>query len=146
MQYFGDMQQRILEYRDFLDKNNMVIDKTNMMFLQMILDILTYLATADATKLDEQCEYNILTMRKEFEEVLDAKAIDEKGQTVLLTFFFRIANEMKVRYNTIDSAELLKLFEAMTSKDFKYPNYIGQQKEFALEKMPTNIKRMAILG
>lgn len=146
MQYFGDVQQKILEYRDFLDKNNMVIDKTNMMFLEMILDILTYLATTDASKLDEQCEYNILTMRKEFEEVLDAKAIDEKGQTVLLTFFFRIANEMKVRYNTIDSAELLKLFEAMTSRDFKYPNYIGQQKEFALEKMPTNIKRMAILG
>jgi hypothetical protein len=33
----------------------------------------------------------------------------------------------------------------MTSKDFKYPSYIKSQKEFALENMPENIKRMLYL-
>ncbi|MFA5233605.1 MAG: hypothetical protein WC390_04320 [Sulfurimonas sp.] len=143
--YFKDIQPDILAYREKLDKNNVTIDKTNLMFLNLILDILNYLGTEDADKLDEKCEYNIMTMKKEFESVIYGNAVDEKAQSILLTFFLRIAKEMKVKYTTIENEHLNRLFALMTSKDFKYPSYIKSQKEFALESMPENIKRMLYL-
>lgn len=143
--YFKDIQPDILAYREKLDKNNVTIDKTNLMFLNLILDILNYLGTEDADKLDELCEYNIMTMRKEFEGVIYGNAVDEKAQSILLTFFLRIAKEMKVKYTTIENEHFNRLFALMTSKDFKYPSYIKDQKNFALESMPENIKRMLYL-
>jgi len=140
--YFKDIQPDILAYREKLDKKNVTIDKTNLMFLNLILDILNYLGTEDAGKLDELCEYNIMTMKSEFESVIYGDAVDEKAQLVLLTFFLRIAKEMDVKYKIIENEHLKRLYETMTSKDFKYPSYIGSQKEFALDKMPSNIKRM----
>lgn len=143
--YFKDIQPDILAYREKLDKNNVTIDKTNLMFLNLILDILNYLGTEDANKLDELCEYNILTMREEFNSVICGNAVDEKAQSILLTFFLRIANEMKIKYQKIENENLCKLYDLMTSKDFKYPSYIKSQKNFALENMPDNIKRMLYL-
>lgn len=143
--YFKDIQPDIVAYREKLDKNNITIDKTNLMFLNLILDILNYLGTEDAEKLDEKCEYNIMTMKKEFEGVIYSNAVDEKAQSILLTFFLRIAKEMKVKYTTIENEHFNRLFAIMTSKDFKYPSYIKSQKSFALESMPENIKRMLYL-
>jgi hypothetical protein len=140
--YFKDIQPDIVAYREKLDKNNVTIDKTNLMFLNLILDILNYLGTEDADKLDEKCEYNIMTMKSEFEGVIYGNAVDEKAQSVLLTFFLRIAKEMEIKYKNIENEHLKKLYEIMTSKDFKYPSYIKSQKNFALENMPDNIKRM----
>lgn len=140
--YFKEIQPDILIYKDKLDKNNIIIDKTNLMFLKLLLNILEFLATEDADKLDEQCEYNILTMRKEFENIIYNNAVNEKAQSVLLTFFLRIAKEMEVKYQTIENEYLQKLYTIMTSKGYKYPDYIGSQKNFALDKMPSNIERM----
>jgi hypothetical protein len=140
--YFKNIQPDILAYRENLDKNNVTIDKTNLMFLNLILDILNYLGTEDALRLDELCEYNIMTMKSEFEGVIYGNAVDEKAQSVLLTFFLRIAKEMEIKYKKIENEQLKKLYEIMTSKDFKYPSYIKSQKNFALENMPDNIKRM----
>ncbi len=143
--FFKNIQPDILAYREKLDKNNVTIDKTNLMFLNLILDILNYLGTEDASKLDEMCEYNIMTMKSEFKEIIFGDAVNEKAQAVLLTFFLRVAKEMSVKYKTIENEHLAKLFNIMTSKDFKYPSYIKSQKEFALENMPDNIKRMLYL-
>jgi len=143
--YFKQIQPDILAYKEKLDKNNVTIDKTNLMFLNLILDILNFLGTEDADKLDEQCEYNILTMRKEFEGVIHSDAVNEKTQAILLTFFLRIAKEMEIKYKKIENEKLEKLYTLMTSKDFKYPSYIKDQKNFALESMPENIKRMEYL-
>lgn len=140
--YFKDAQSDILAYREKLQKHNMVIDKTNLLFLNLILDILEYLGTEDGDKLDELCEYNVLTMRGEFDEVIKGDAINEKAQAVLLTFFLRIAKEMEIKYKVIENEHLKKLFSLVTSKDYKYPSYIKSQKNFALENMPDNIKRM----
>ncbi len=143
--YFKSRQADIAAYADKLSKNNMAIDKTNQMFIELSVKILKYLASEDPDKLDMQCEYNVLTMGKEFENVIRGDSVGEKVQTVLLTFFLRIAKEMEVKYNKIDNEYLQELFDIMTSKKYKYPNYIGSQKEFALEKMPSNIKRMEYL-
>lgn len=140
--YFKDAQSNILAYREKLQQNNMVIDKTNLLFLNLILDILEYLGTEDGDKLDELCEYNVLTMRGEFDEVIKGDAVNEKAQAVLLTFFLRIAKEMEIKYKNIQNEQLKKLYSLVTSKDFKYPSYIKSQKNFALESMPDNIKRM----
>ncbi|PHS59197.1 MAG: hypothetical protein COB17_01355 [Sulfurimonas sp.] len=140
--YFKDIQADILVYKEKLDKNNMIIDKTNLMFLNLILNILDYLGTYEADILDELCEYNILTMHQQFEDVIYSDAINEKAQSVLLTFFLRIAKEIDVKYKKIENEDLKNLYTIMTSKDFKYPDYIGSQKNFALEKMPANITRM----
>jgi hypothetical protein len=93
-------------------------------------------------KLDELCEYNVLTMRQEFEGVIRNDAVNEKAQAVLLTFFLRIAKEMEIKYKHIENEDLQKLVTLLTSKDFKLPSYIKSQKSFALESMPENIKRM----
>ncbi|OHE03836.1 hypothetical protein, partial [Sulfurimonas sp. RIFOXYB12_FULL_35_9] len=143
--YFKKIQPDILIYREKLDKNSVTIDKTNLMFLNLILNILDYLAKEDADKLDSQCEYNVLTMHKEFEGIIYGNAVNEKAQAILLTFFLRIAKEMDVKYQKIENKDLSKLYEIMTSKDFRYPSYIKDQKNFALENMPDNIKRMEYL-
>jgi len=140
--YFKNKQSEIIIYKEFLDKNNVVIDKTNKVFLDLILNILNYLGTENPEKLDDLCEYNIMTMHEQFEEVIYGNVVNEKVQAVLLTFFLRIAKEMDIKYQVIKNEDLSKLYSMMTSKDFKYPSYIGTQKNFALEKMPQNIKRM----
>ncbi|MCK4737839.1 MAG: hypothetical protein KAT10_04695 [Sulfurimonas sp.] len=140
--YFKELQPNIAIYADKLCKNNVAIDKTNLMFLELLVKILDYLATEDADKLDEQCEYNILTMGKEFEAVIHSDAINEKAQAVLITFFLRIAKEMEVRYKIIENEYFNNLYYLMTSKGYKYPSYISSQKNFALDKMPENIARM----
>jgi hypothetical protein len=140
--YFKNIQKDILFYKNHLEKNNMTIDKTNKLFLDLILDILEYLATENPQKLDELCEYNIMTMKKEFESVIHGSSVSEKVQAILLTFFMRIAKEMDIKYKNIENESLSKLYSLMTSKDFKYPSYIKSQKNFALENMPDNIKRM----
>ena len=140
--YFHDVQPEILAYKERLEKNNMVIDKTNLLFLNLILSILNYLGSENPEKLDELCEYNVLTMRKEFEGVIRNEAVNEKAQAVLLTFFLRIAKEMEIKYKQIENEDLQELFTLLTSKDFKLPSYIKDQKSFALESMPDNIKRM----
>jgi len=140
--YFESRQAEILIYKEKLKKHNVIIDKTNMMFLDFTLDILDYLATEDPAHLDELCEYNIMTMHKEFEAIIYSDTINEKAQAILLMFFLRIAKEMDVKYDKIESEDLKSLYAIMTSKDFKYPTYIGSQKKFMLDKMPENIKRM----
>ena len=143
--YFQNIQKDILSYKEHLEKNNMIIDKTNGIFLNLILDILEYLGTENPQKLDELCEYNIMTMKKEFESVIHSSSVSEKAQAILLTFFMRIAKEMDLKYKNIENESISKLYALMTSKDFKYPNYIKSQKNFALESMPDNIKRMLYL-
>lgn len=143
--YFKQIQPDIAKYREKLARENVIIDKTNMLFLNLILNILDFLATEDATKLDTQCEYNILTMKKEFESVIYGDLVNEKTQLILLTFFLRIAKEMDVKYQKIENKYLQELYTTMTSKGYKYPDYIGNQKSFALDKMPSNIKRMELL-
>lgn len=141
-EYFGEKQKDIVAYKDYLDKHNIVIDKTNKMFLNLILDILNYLGTQEAHKLDEECEYNVMTMKKEFEDVIYSTSVNEKAQATLLIFFLRIAKEMEVKYSKIENDSLARLYSLITSKDFKLPSYIKDQREFALENMPDNIKRM----
>ncbi len=143
--YFKNIQQDILSYKEYLEKNNMTIDKTNKMFLDLILDILEYFGTEYPDKLDEMCEYNVLTMRKEFENIIYKTSVSEKVEAVLLTFFLRIAKEMDVKYQKIENESLAKLYSLMTSKDFKLPSYIKSQKVFALDAMPENIRRMLSL-
>lgn len=143
--YFENIQKDILIYRDYLHEHNVVIDKTNKIFLELILDILGYLGSEDPSRLDEVCEYNILTMKKEFESVIYSDLVDEKRQAILLIFFLRIAKEMEVKYKTIENEHFNKLYTLLTSKEYKYPSYIKDQKEFALENMPDNIKRMEYL-
>lgn len=140
--YFHDVQPQILLYRERLEKNNMVIDKTNLLFLNLILNILNYLGHENPEKLDELCEYNVLTMRQEFEGIIRNEAVNEKAQSILLTFFLRIAKEMEIKYKQIENEDLQELFTLLTSKEFKLPSYIKSQKSFALENMPDNIKRM----
>ena len=143
--YFENKQKDIIKYRDYLRDNNVVIDKTNKIFLDLILDILGYLGSEDPNKLDALCEYNILTMKKEFESVIYGTLVDEKRQAILLIFFLRIAKEMEVKYKTIENEHFKKLYTLLTSKEYKYPSYIKDQKEFALDNMPDNIKRMQYL-
>ncbi|MDK9693645.1 MAG: hypothetical protein OEL19_05295 [Sulfurimonas sp.] len=140
--YFHEIQPEILAYRERLEKNNMVIDKTNLLFLNLILNILNYLGSENPEKLDELCEYNVLTMRQEFEGVIRNDAVNEKAQAILLTFFLRIAKEMEIKYKQIENEDLQKLVTLLTSKEFKLPSYIKSQKSFALDSMPENIKRM----
>lgn len=143
--YFKNIQKDILSFRDYLEEHNMTIDKTNKMFLDLILDILEYFGTEDPDKLDELCEYNILTMRKEFENVIYKTSVSEKVEAVLLTFFLRIAKEMDVKYQTIENESLSRLYSLISSKDYKLPSYIKSQKVFALDAMPENIRRMLSL-
>lgn len=140
--YFKNKQEEILAYKEYLDKHNVVIDKTNKMFLDLILNILNYLGTENPDTLDELVEYNIRTMHQEFEAVIEDNDITEKAQGILLTFFLRMSKEIDTKYSKIENEYLAELYRLMTSKNFKYPSYISFQKNFALEKMPQNIERM----
>lgn len=142
MRFFADIQQDILTYRDYLDKHNMVIDKTNKMFMDLILNILTHLATADPDTLDETYEYNVLTMNEEFKNLIHSHITDERAEAILLVFFLRLAKEELIKYKKINNEYLHKLHELMTSKDYRYPEYIDHQKIFAMDCMPENIHRM----
>jgi hypothetical protein len=139
--YFKAKQEDILAYKENLDRNNVIIDKTNQIFLNLSLNILHYLGSEDADKLDNLFEYNILTMHKEFENVIYNDTVNAKAQSILLTFFLRIAKEVKVKTGEIQNKDLESLYKIMTSKKFKYHNYIDSQMYFTLEKMPENIKR-----
>ncbi|HEY9203909.1 MAG TPA: hypothetical protein VIM82_06210 [Sulfurimonas sp.] len=143
--YFINIQKDILSFKEYLEEHNMTIDKTNKMFLDLILDILEYFGTEDPDKLDELCEYNILTMRKEFENIIYKTSVSEKVEAILLTFFLRIAKEMEIKYQKIENESLAKLYSLINSKDFKLPSYIKSQKVFALDAMPENIRRMLSL-
>lgn len=140
--YFSNIQSNILKYKNHLELNNVVIDKTNKEFLTLLLNILDYFATYDAKILDEQCEYNIMTMRDEFESVIYSDAVDEKAQATLLIFFLRIAIEIQTKYKKIENIYLQELHEKMLSKKYRYPSYINDQKIFALDNLPENVIRM----
>ena len=139
--FFAPLQEDILKLKEKLSQTNLAFDKTNQMFLQLNLNLLEYFASEDPQKLDIWCEYNIKTMHEQFENIVKNQLTDEKSQGVLLMFFFRIAKEIQVKYSKIENRYLEQLYTIMTSKGYKYPSYIDFQKNFALEKMPENIKR-----
>ncbi len=140
--FFKPLQKNILAFRDKLDAESIVFDQTNKMFLDLDLNILEYLGTEDSDKLDEWCEYNIRTMRQEFTEVINNQIINDKAQSTLLMFFLRIAKEMEVKYGSIENEHLRELYRIITSKEYRYPDYIKAQKNFALEIMPDKIEWM----
>ncbi len=140
--FFSEVQKDILNYRDYLDKHNMVIDKTNKMFMDLILQILDYLATADATVLDEKFEYNIMTMKSDFLSMIHSNVADERTEAHFLVFFLRLAKEELYKYKSIENPSLKKLHDLMSSKDYKYPKHVDHQKIFALDRMCENIDRM----
>ncbi len=139
--FFKPFQADILNYKNELDKHNNVFDKTNQMFLDLNLTILDFLGSEDADKLDEWFDYNIVTMGNEFIKIIKDQNTSEKAEGIQLMFFLRLAEEMQVKYGTIENKDLEKLHEIMTSKDFKYPRYINEQKDFALDYMIEIIKR-----
>ncbi len=143
--FFKPLQADILSYKDKLEKNNIVCDKTNRMFLDLNLNILDFLGSEDAQKLDAWGEYNILTMGDEFTEVIASGKTNEKAQAVLLMFFLRFAQEMKIKYGAIENASLQKLHAIMTAKGYKYPDYIKAQRDFALERLSILIRRREAL-
>ena len=142
--YFKEMQSTILEYREKFDTNYITIDKTNQMFHDLSLNILEYFGTEDADLLDTLCEYNILTMHEQFDEVVKNNVTNEKAQGTLMMFFLRSAEEIKVRAGKIENESLNKLHIIMTAKGYKYPAYISAQKRFALERLPDLIARMEL--
>ncbi len=143
--YFKEMQATILEYREKFDTNYITIDKTNQMFRDLSSNILEYLGTEDADFLDTMCEYNIMTMHEQFEEVVKGNVTNEKAQGTLMMFFLRLAEEINIRAGEIENESLNKLHTIMTAKGYKYPDYISSQKTFALERLPDLIARMEML-
>lgn len=142
LNFFEPIQEDILTFKEKFEKEFIVFDKTNQMFLDINLNLLEYVATEDPTKLETLCEYSIRTMGKEFKKVIEGNIKGEKAQAVLLMFFLRIANEKKVRKESIENPDLNRLYEIMTSPGYKYPEYIRSQKNFALEILPEKVKRM----
>ncbi len=145
MSFFKPLQAEIAQYQRRLAQHNLVCDKTNKMFLELNLNILGYMAQEDALKLDMWGEYNIVTMGDEFIEVIRSGKTDEKAQAVLLMFFLRFAEEMKIKYGTIHNSSLQKLHAVMTAKGYKYPEYISAQRRFALERLSVLIRRREAL-
>ncbi len=143
--FFKPLQAKILIYKEALDKNNVVFDKTNQMFLDLNLNILNFLATENAEKLDKCFDYNTSTMGDEFIGIIDACITSEKAQGTLLMFFLRLAKELEVKYEKIDNEYFQALHDIMTSKGYKYPDYISSQKYFALDRMVEIIKRREAL-
>ena len=143
--FFKPLQENILLFRDKLDEQYIVFDKTNRMFLDLDLNILYFLGNEDGDKLDQWCEYNIRTMGDKFEEIVNGQVVNEKIQRTLLMFFLRIAKEMEVKYGTIENEHLRELYRIMMSKDYNYPSYISSQKNFALEIMPDKVEWMEYL-
>ncbi len=143
--FFKPLQAEIAHYQKKLTQHNLVCDKTNQMFLELNLNILSYMAQEDASKLDVWGEYNIVTMGKEFVEVIRSGKTDEKAQAVLLVFFLRFAEEMNIKYGSCENASLHKLHAIMTAKGYKYPEYIKSQRNFALERLSVLIRRREAL-
>lgn len=143
--FFTPIQNDILCYKDKLERNNLVIDKTNQMFIELVLNILDYIGNENPDLLDERCDYNISTMGDEFLDVLNSKSTNEKAQGTLMMFFSRIAKEMEVKYGKIYNEDLEKLLNIMSQKGYKYPLYINVQKNFTLDRMIEIIKRREAL-
>ena len=139
--FFTPIQNDLLNYKEKLEHNNLVIDKTNQMFIELVLNILDYLAKENPDLLDERCDYNISTMGDEFLDVINTQSTTEKAQGTLMMFFSRIAKEMEVKYNEIYNEDLAKLLNIMSQKGYKYPLYINVQKNFTLDRMVEIIKR-----
>jgi len=136
--FFKPLQSNILAFKEKLDKQCIVFDKTNKMFLDLDL------GHEDGDKLDRWCEYNIQTMGTEFEKAINGQIINDKNQRTLLIFFLRIAKEMEVKYGKIENKYLRKLYSVMTSKGYEYPIHISSQ-NFALEIMPDKVEWMEYL-
>jgi len=145
LSFFQPLQTNILLFRARLKKENVVFDRTNQMFLDLNLNLLEYVGSESPEKLDIICEYSIRTMGAEFTKVIEGESIGEKAQAVLLMFFLRMANEKKVRNESIQNPHLKELYKIMTSPGYKYPEYIQAQKNFANERLPANVKRMEFL-
>ena len=139
--FFEPIQSEIRTYKKVLQNNNLVIDKTNQMFLELILNILEYLANENPQTLDNRCEYNISTMGDEFLNVIKTQATTEQAQGTLMMFFSRIAKEMEVKYDKVYNEDLEKLLAIVSEKGYKYPLYINVQKNFTLDRMVEIIQR-----
>jgi hypothetical protein len=141
-EYFEEIQEDILHYKERFNIGYITIDKTNEMFRNLSLDILDYLGRGDAEFFDRAFEYNIQTMHEQFEDVISRGVTNEKAQGTLMMFFLRCAEEMFIRDGKIENQSLNKLHSIMTSKGYRYPDYISTQKRFALDKLPDIIARM----
>ncbi len=140
--YFKEMQTTILEYREKFDENYITIDKTNQMFHDLSSNILEYFGTEDAELLDTICEHTALTMNEQFEKVVKGNKTDEKAQGILMVFFLRSAQEIKIKVGEIENESLHKLYTIMTAKGYKYPDYISSQKRYALDRLPEVLERI----
>lgn len=140
--YFKEMQTTILEYRKKFDENYITIDKTNQMFHDLSSNILEYFGTEDAERLDTICEHTALTMNEQFEKVVKGNKTDEKAQGVLMVFFLRSAQEIKIKVGEIENESLHKLYTIMTAKGYKYPDYISSQKRYAIDRLPEVLERI----
>lgn len=140
--YFEEIQEDILHYKERFDVGHVTFDKTNQMFHDLTSDILKYLGTEDPDTLDRICEYNIMTMHEQFEDVISRGVTNEQTQGTLMMFFLRIAKEIEIREGKIKNESLQKLYSIMTAQGYRYPDYIKVQKTFALERLPDIIARM----
>jgi len=143
--YFEEIQDDILHYKQRFEVGYIAFDKINQMFYELTLDILDYLATENPEILNRICEYNIMTMHEQFEDVISRGVTNEKAQGTLMMFFLRCAKEIEIREGKIENESLKKLYEIMTAKGYKYPDYISTQKRFALDRLPDIIARMEML-
>ena len=140
--YFKEMQTRVLEYREKFDTNYITIDKTNQMFHDLSSNILEYFGTEDPEHLDTVCEHTAQTMHKQFEKVVKGSEVNENAQGILMVFFLRAAQEIKIKVGEIENESLLKLYTVMTAKGYKYPDYISSQKRYAIERLPEVLERI----
>ena len=140
--YFKELQTTILEYREKFDTNYITIDKTNQMFHDLSSNILEYFGTEDADLLDSICEHTALTMNEQFENVVNGNKTDEKAQGILMVFFLRSAQEIKIKAGEIENESLHKLYTIMTAKGYKYPDYISSQKRYAVDRLPEVLERI----
>lgn len=143
--FFEPLQESILHFRVKLENENIVIDKTNQMFLDLNLNLLEFVGTHNPQELDTLFEYSARTMGNEFTKVIQMQSIGEKAQAVLLMFFLRLANENKVRPTPIQNPHLDALYEIMNKGGYKYPPYIQSQRDFANEQVGEKVKRMEFL-
>ena len=140
--YFKAMQATILEYREKFDTNYITIDKTNQMFHDLSSNILEYFGTEDADTLDIICEHTALTMNEQLEKVVKGNETNEKAQGILMVFFLRAAQEIKIKAGEIENESLHKLYTIMTAKGYKYPDYISSQKRYAVDRLPEVLERI----
>ena len=140
--YFQEIQATILAYREKFDTNYIPIDKTNQMFHDLSSNILEYFGTENANTLDTICEHTALTMNEQFEKVVKGNETNEKAQGILMVFFLRSAQEIKIKAGEIENESLHKLYTIMTAKGYKYPDYISSQKRYALDRLPEVLERI----